>query len=262
MKRFQTPKQGLIFAITILGVLFVITPAFGAEIKELSMGWEPWEPYQYEDNSKQLTGLDIELVSAILKHMRFSIRFTKMPWKRHLKMLEQGKVDIAAGASKTPERENYAFFSKPYRKESAVLYVRRGEASKYKFKKLEEIIGNPFRLGATRGYYYGERYTELIQVPKFREHVQEVSSDRLNYLKLMKDRIDGFLSDPVTATAGLLREGLLEKVEILMPVYSDDIFVMFSKRSTSPEIVKGFNESLEDLKKNGTYDQILNKYLR
>ena len=78
----------------------------------------------------------------------------------------------------------------------------------------------------------------------------------------MKGRIDGFLSDPLSGTAGLRKEGLLEKVKILMQVYSDDIFVMFSKKSTSPEIVKAFNESLSELKKNGTYDQIINKYLK
>jgi ABC-type amino acid transport substrate-binding protein len=55
--------------------------------------------------------------------------------------------------------------------------------------------------------------------------------------------------------------GLQNKMEILMPIYSDNIYLMFSKKSMSPDIVKAFNSNLAELRESGAYDQIMNKYL-
>ena len=71
---------------------------------------------------------------------------------------------MAASASKTPEREEYALFSDPYRTESAVMYVRIEDAGKYNFDSLEDIIGTEFKLAVTRGYYYGEEFEELKRI--------------------------------------------------------------------------------------------------
>ena len=47
-----------------------------------------------------------------------------------------------------------------------------------------------------------------------------------------------------------------------MPIYSDDIYLILSKKSTSPEMVKAFNKSLAELRANGAYDRIMGKYLK
>jgi len=42
---------------------------------------------------------------------------------------------------------------------------------------------------------------------------------------------------------------------------SDDIFVMFSKKSTALKMIDDFNQSLAAIKAEGVYDQILTKYM-
>jgi polar amino acid transport system substrate-binding protein len=247
-------------ALGIISVLFSIAPNH-AMAEELSMGWEDWQPYQYKDSNQIVTGLDIELMQAIFGNINQQITLFELPWKRHLNNVESGRTDIAASASKTPEREQYAFFSDPYRTESAVMYIRKADASKYAFDSLRGIIGTDFKLAVTRGYYYGEEFAELMNDPEFKKHVQEVNDNQLAQRQLVRNRVDGFLEDPIAATIELRVEGLLDKVSNHMPIYSDDIYAMFSKKSTSPDLVDAFNKSLAELRANGTYDRIMDKYL-
>jgi hypothetical protein len=58
---------------------------------------------------------------------------------RHMGDIKNGVRDIAAGAFKNPERAEYAYFSAPYRKETDVLYVRKGDASRYLFKDVLDL---------------------------------------------------------------------------------------------------------------------------
>lgn len=255
--------QKLLFAILASSIVILSgSNLWAACSNPLLMGWEPWEPYQYQIN-EQLTGLDIELIRTILKNSQCDVTFKEMPWKRHLTEIEKGRVDLAAGASKTSEREVYANYSAPYRTESAVLYVRKGESNSLKYAELKDIINSSFRLGVARGYYYGENYAQLLKQPKFKAQIHDVTDGNLNYKKLLKKRIDGFLDDPFAATARLRREGLQDQIEIHpMKIYSDDIFVMFSKKSVEPGIIDAFNQSLEQLKANGVYQQVVDKYLK
>ena len=52
-------------------------------------GWEPWEPYQYQQGD-QITGLDIDLVRAVVTNMGCEIAFKEMRWTRLLSEVEKG----------------------------------------------------------------------------------------------------------------------------------------------------------------------------
>ncbi|MBF0496810.1 MAG: amino acid ABC transporter substrate-binding protein [Deltaproteobacteria bacterium] len=230
---------------------------------DLKVGWEPWAPYQYRDDKGRLTGLDIELISAISKKVNVKLEFKEISWKRHLVELEQGTMDIATSASKTAGREKFAFFSDPYRKETVTLFVRRGESGKYHFKTLSDLVGSNFRLGITSGYFYGKDFAQLMKNPNFVKHTEEASDDPGNYKKLLANRIDGFLSDQAVTAVGIRKEGLEGKIEI-HPMYitSEDIFFMFSRKSVKPDMVGIFNTGLKALKASGSYDEIINKFLK
>jgi polar amino acid transport system substrate-binding protein len=105
--------------------------------RTLKSGWYPWDPYQYvfvKHDVKRLMGLDIQLVRAVFAEMGYEVAYEEVSWKQHQSDLKNGVRDIAAGAFKNPERVQYAYFSAPYRKETDVLYVRKGEGSRYSFK--------------------------------------------------------------------------------------------------------------------------------
>ena len=75
----------------------------------------------------EATGADIDLIKAIADEIGCSVVPVELPWARILKEVEQGTLDLSTSTSWTPEREQWALFSEPYRETEIAIYVRRGE---------------------------------------------------------------------------------------------------------------------------------------
>ncbi len=135
--------------------------------KSLTLGYDDWPPYQFKAN-KKVTGLDVDLISAILeKGIGCSIKLKSIGWKPHLTRLKKGRIHLAGGASKNKEREVYASFTDPYRTESAVMIINKKDRGKYSasnIKDLKKIKG--FKLGVNRGNWYGDRFDDLKKKDK------------------------------------------------------------------------------------------------
>ncbi|MBF0376166.1 MAG: amino acid ABC transporter substrate-binding protein [Desulfamplus sp.] len=232
----------------------------GAEKIKLIMCWESWEPFCYKDDKNQLIGLDIEIVTHIFNNSGYSVEYREAPWSRQLKWLEEGEIHIGASAMKTPEREAFAYFSKPYQKETYIMFVRKGESSKYKLKNLQDIIGSSFQFGVMRASLYGDEFYRLMKNPKFLEHVEEIATDELNHKKLLAKRFDGFIQEYSRIVTDGRKSGIFEKVEPLFVVEENKLHVMFSKKSTTPENVNAFNSGLKKIREDGTYQKIFRKY--
>ena len=173
----------------VLGLLLGTTSSWAT--CQLSVGWDPWPPYLFVDDKGQLTGLDKEIATAIAKEAKCTLVFKKRPWKRQLRDVQNGEIDCVTGASKNPKREKYAYFSNAYRSEFVALFVRKGESGKYQIQSLADIPGKSFRLGLSRGYFYGEQYERLSKNQQFNEWIQLTKGDEQNYKKLIKNRIEG-----------------------------------------------------------------------
>lgn len=228
----------------------------------LTSGWEPWEPYQFAQNG-QATGLDNDLVRAILEKAGCQVKFVERPWARILKEVEDGATHIAPGASISEERQQYANFSHPYRDETMVLLVRKGEAGKYPINNIKDIAGMDFKLGVVRDYFYGDDFKAAMENPAFDSKTQKVPSDTANLKKLVSGRVDGILIDKYTGPYLARQEGIFDKIEMHpVAVNSNDIFLMFSKKSVDAATVEKINVALEQLKADGSYNAILDKYLK
>lgn len=236
--------------------------AMNLHAETLTASWEPWPPYQFE-NGGQLTGLDIDLVEAILKEAGLSPKFVKRPWKRQLQEAEEGTIDVVPGASKTPEREQFALFSNAYRTEAVVMLVSRENAEKFaSMTSILAMLKNNLKIGVVREYYYGEDYAALAKDSQYSAGFKEVGDEATNFKKLMTGRIDAMLVDPVAASAAIAENGWQGKLATLFTVYADDIYLLFSKRSVTPSRVEQINEALQRLKDNGQHAAIVSRYLK
>ena len=239
--------------------IFCVPLSFACTI---SSAWEPWEPYQYEQDGN-ITGLDNDLLAAIGEQMQCDINFVKRPWKRTLEEIKAGVTDVAPGASITAEREEYALFSAPYRQETMSLFMLKSSADKFNFSDFSEFQATDFKLGITRGYYYGEQMQAIIDNNTSKLMLRDATNDEQNIDKLFGNRVDGILLDPYVGTYLLKNQGKLEQVMIHpVPINSDGIYMMFSKKSTEPSTIDEFNKALESIKSSGEYEKIINKYLQ
>jgi len=245
------------------------TPAAHAEqTRVLRGGWYPWYPYQYQENAGRidlLTGLDVELVRAVLQRAGIAVSYEEVPWAQHQLDLESGRRDIAAGAVRNPEREAYAYFSAPYRTETMVLYVRGGEAQRNRFGSVPEMLESfrrtGFRLGIVSGFDYGPEVEAAMRDPAGPLDARAVGTDAENFSRLITRQIDGLLVDRLAGSKLAWQQGWHSLVEACpLVVRTADVHVMFSKKTTSPELVRAFDNSLAEMRRSGAYARLLREY--
>ncbi|MCG8612403.1 MAG: transporter substrate-binding domain-containing protein [Pseudomonadales bacterium] len=230
--------------------------------ERLTVGWESWEPFMYLNREGQLTGLDIELARAIGVVMKCNLVFIEIPFKRHLLELKRGKIDVASSVQYTAERAEFARYSNAYRSSGMHLIIRAGERKRYPFKSLEDVARSTLVLGSTTGYFYGNEVNALLARTDTAITHEAVLSDEQNVRKLIANRIDAFLGDPVVAFRVAQRFGLSKQIEVHpLPVHSTTFYLIGSKLSVSEATMDSINMALEELEANGALRGILQQYM-
>lgn len=226
------------------------------------LGFDAWEPYQYLDVGNEVRGIDIELAKNVTQLMGCDLEYIQATWLELLQGLEDGSVDMLVGASKTPDRQSYAYFSNMYRQENFVLFVREGEGHRYDgIPTVEGFIEQGFNVGIVNQYYYGETIQELTKNDDYESQVLGAMISELNLARLIDQDVDGILEDELVGLSMIRRKGLHEYVAAShIQTATSPIFAMFSKESVSQEQVADFNEALATVHANGTYADILSRY--
>jgi polar amino acid transport system substrate-binding protein len=240
----------------------------GSGLETLRFGWFDWDPYQYlemRDRQPVLTGLDVELVREIAVGAERSIEFEERSWAGILRGLEDGTVDVSVGYRR-PDRDAIVRYSFPYRLETEVILVRRGEADAWSqpdLTSLLEAMQGRFRIGVVEGYAYGpERFDAYLSDPENAEFVIASSSDREGFRNLLSGTVDGIVMDRTVAATIAWRNGWLGEVEELpLIINQDNLFMLFSKVSTTQEQVDAFNQSMVGLRDDGRFGRIVLAYL-
>lgn len=228
---------------------------------QLRLGFEAWEPYQFLGLDNQAGGLDIELMQAVAKKMGCVLKPQQGTWLELMNSLKAGDVDMLLGASITPAREEFAYFSKAYRKEQFVLYVRAAELATLNQPSLDAFLTDGKKLGIVSEYHYGGDFSDLISQEQFKPQLIEASLSELNLARLLDEDIDGFIEDSFVARSMLRRKGLEAQISRHpIELSSADVFVMFSKKTITEPQVAAFNQALSDIVLDGSYQQILDKY--
>lgn len=228
---------------------------------QLTMGWDPWEPYHYRTPIGETAGLDVELISAAAEAADCELDFHQADFVDLLRMLREGEVDILPGGTPTEEREAFARFSTPYREESFRLWIRATEQDRYADWELADLLEDGRRVGLTEGFIYGDEAEALLAQPEYENQITSSRIGDLNLLRLIDHDIDAVIEDSFVATSIQRRLGLEgEVVALEEPVSSGSVHLMFSRESVEPEIAERFDEGLKTVIEDGTRERILERY--
>ena len=119
--------------------------------------WSDDAPCSFKLPIGEISGFNSELIRAALTGLNCEARFVELLWARALRELEQGRLDILPGGLLTPEREKFAYFSRPVKSAAATQRLRA----------LTGIQETVFRLGAQIGVAYGADYDAPVNTPVF-----------------------------------------------------------------------------------------------
>src|SRR5215510_12990605 len=149
----------LLVLIACLGVGLLQAEPLRAEAPRapLRLFGDEWPPFTDAEGKPREA---IDLVESALLRSGVRSQFTIMNWHEAEQLLEKGQMDGSAAIWKSPEREKYLLFSKPYLENRLILVGRKCENVSQ--KAVSELSGK--RLARTRGYAYGKGVTQATDV--------------------------------------------------------------------------------------------------
>jgi polar amino acid transport system substrate-binding protein len=257
---------------------FFITYSFSAvsvdgqtSIKRLKTATYGWRPFIYENliaDTKTSAGLDVQLADMAFTQIGYEVIYEEeMSWDNLLSDLHSGKKDIVISALKRPDREKYAYYSDVFRLAVNVLYLPKTQMENYQIKNAKDIISliedGSFRLGVVGGYAYGDGAIDAyIRDSGNTSKIVTAENDEGLFNLLTQNKVDGFLVDQIVGADIAYRHNLQSVVgEYPVRISELPYYVIFSKKTISPTLVKKFNASIANLRATGKYSAQVRHYL-
>lgn len=227
-----------------------------AERGVLRVSFNPLPPWKILDDNGTPGGIDIAFLNLLAKRMDLELKLVQLPFKRGLKMVEHGEIDLMTGMLRRPEREEYAhFLTPPYKNRSnKAVYVLKGrENTVTEYEDMHSLI-----IGTQLGSRYFPRFDGDGAIAK-----SEVKTMDLNIKMLLAGRIDAFI---VTEEAGdhrLARLGLTNVIVKARYAYHDrqGVYMILSKRSPLAARLAEFNRVMRDLVEHGEFERVQREFL-
>lgn len=215
----------------------------------LKIGTEgTYAPFTFHDASGKLVGFDVEIGEAIAQKIGVKPQFIEGKWDGLIAGLDAKRYDTVINqVGITEARKQKYDFSEPYIASKAVLIVREGDDSIKSFadlkgkKAAQSLTSNFGKLAEQSG-------AELVGTDGFDQSIQLVLTrradatvnDSLSFLDFKKQKP----SAPVKIVA-----------EQANADYSGIII-----RKGEPELLDAINKALAEIKADGTYKKISDKY--
>jgi polar amino acid transport system substrate-binding protein len=255
------PASGAVQPVAATSAAPVVADVVAPVACSFRLGFEAWEPYQYVGMEQKAAGLDIELIQAIADEMKCQLEFRQGNWTDLISALKKGELDLLPGASKTAARESFAYFSDPYRNEKFVLFIRSTDTALSQYATLAELLAAGKKVGIVSDYYYGETVAGFYNDDNLKAAFIESPLSELNLKRLQDEEIDAMFEDSLVGGSMLRRKGLAGQIgQHSIDLGQSDVYLMFSKNTVTEAQVAAFNQALQSIRQNGSYQAILAKY--
>ena len=218
-------------------------------------------PFAYVDANGELKGIDVELFAAIAKNQNIKYRMCSDDFSGLLTELNDGKYDGAmAGISFTVKRAQYFDFSKRYYN-SAVAVVMPQDMTKVLTSveavqdKTVAVKDGTLGMDLAKGLQERQKI-EIKTYTNTADSMQAVESGEADclledYPVAVYELMSGKYPSLVIAVPRLPNIGKSESYHFLVPKNNKD----------AQQLLQSFNQGLDQMITNGTYKQVIEKYL-
>lgn len=209
-------------------------------------------PFNYIDPATgEPAGWDYEAIGAICELLNCTPVFVESAWEGMIQAVADGQFDMAAdGITITEERRELVDFSDGFINIEQRLLARIDEE---RFDSVQAFIDNAeLSIGTQTGTTNFETISELVPA----ERIQAFDSFSFAVQSLLAGDVDAVIIDE---TAGLGYQGANAEALKLVgdSLSSDQLGFVFPKGS---DLVAPFNAAMAELRANGTFDQLAEKY--
>lgn len=226
---------------------------------------EAYWPAIYRGKNGKPVGIFNDILTEVFKRLDIPLKKEVYPWARAQKMVKDGEADGMVTVY-TKERQTFTVATKPLWKIVETIFFRRDNPKACKILKVNSFKDlRNFTLVDTIGSGWTKEQYKKYQI----KHIVWVPSVESAFNMLAKGRVDVFIMFRFNAYNFLLRKrafkGPLAKsyrnIVAIFPAFAELPFrLLIRKDSPFAKKVKDINRVIEEMKRDGTYKRIREKY--
>lgn len=263
-------KRNLIVAlILVLGILSLVGCSNNNEetkqedsfekLKEqgyITMGVDDtFAPMGFRDEKGEIVGFDIDLANEVSKRIGLDIKIQQIDWTMKETELNSGNIDVIwNGYSITDERKEKVAFSQPYLENRQVIVTLADTDINAKQDLAGKKVAAQNQSSAVEAM---ETEPELVAAFDGGEPVLFDTNNEA-FMDLEAKRVDAVVADEVLAKYYIKQRGA-ERFKILEEDFGEEEYgIGFRKQDV--KLLEAIDKALDDMKADGTYDEICQKW--
>jgi len=213
-----------------------------------------FKPFEYTDDSGKFVGIDMDILDAIAKDQGFKYEMQVLGWDASIAACQAGQADgMIAGASITDERKESGWiFSDGYYDANQSMAVEANSSiSGFDDLKGKSVAVKTGSMSAT--------YAESL-VSQYGFTITYFEDSPTMYQAVVGGQVAAVFDDTPIMAANIKDTGI--SMKLVDGTGNDPAaygFAIFNP--DNQELVDMFNKGLANIKANGTYDEIIKKYL-
>ncbi|HNZ83270.1 MAG TPA: amino acid ABC transporter substrate-binding protein [Sedimentibacter sp.] len=224
------------------------------ETEELVMGLDDtFAPMGFRDEKGNLVGFDVDLANEVAERIGVTMKFQPIDWSMKETELNGGNIDLIwNGYTITAERQEKVAFTKPYLENSQIIVTMADSDIVTK----ADLAGKNVTVQAESSALDAIN-AEPDVAASFGELV-EFATNNEAFSDLESGRSDALVVDEVNARYYMKQAGE-EKYKVLEEDFGDEEYGI-GLRKDDTELLKKINDAMDEMKSDGTYDEIYEKW--
>ncbi len=250
-------KKGLVLLV-VLALVMAVGTVQAKEWKKVRIGVEgAYPPFSYMTPEGQLAGFDIDIAKALVEAMGAEVELVAQDWDGIIPALLAKKYDaIIASMSITEERMKKVAFSNKYYHTPAKFICKKGAIETFSSDAIKgKAVG--VQRATIHDRYLTDNYGTDVEIKRYGTQDEA-------YLDLVAGRVDMLLADSVALLDGFLKKPEGQAFEFTGPDLTDPKWfgpgAGVACRKDDPDLVEKFNAAIVQIRANGTYKAIQDKY--
>jgi polar amino acid transport system substrate-binding protein len=210
----------------------------------------PFPPFEFRE-SGELTGFDVELVEELARRLDLRVRWVDTAFDTIFTQLAAGRYDVVASATTiTEERRQTVDFTDPYYAARQAIVVNPRQTPD--LTTVDDLSAGDtvaVQRGTTGETWARENLPEGVKVRSFPEAPD-------TYTALEAGNVTAVLFDEPSAVTEAEQRKALEVAETI----DTGERYGFAVDPQNPELLRALNEALAEIKEDGTYQQLYERF--
>lgn len=253
-------KKSIIAVLLIMVLAFSLSACGGEEDTSgdtvvYKVGTEPtFPPFDTTDENQNIVGLDMDLITAIGEDQGFKVEFENLSFDGLIPALKAGNIDIvAAGMNKDdPERQEQVDFSDAYYESQLFVAVAIDNDT---INSIDDLTPD-MKVAAQTSTTGAAKVEELKENGQIKEAVILDGLDTV-MMQLINGDVSAVINDKPVTEAYMKKQP--DKIKMVGEALNAENYG-FAVQKGNQELLDKINAGLKNIKENGTFDELVDKW--